>query len=81
MIAFRFKDWALSRMATSSVFIVLTGKQGVAPEGGFDPLDFAVTEAHRRNLELHAWFNPFRAQHQSAKSAPAAQSQTTEESE
>jgi len=50
----------------------LTGKQGVAPEGGFDPLAFAVTEAHRRGLELHAWFNPFRAQHHSTKSAPAA---------
>ncbi|MES2706155.1 MAG: family 10 glycosylhydrolase [Verrucomicrobiota bacterium] len=38
---------------------VLTGRQGQAP--GYDPLAFAVTEAHRRGLELHAWFNPFRA--------------------
>jgi len=36
----------------------LTGTQGGDP--GWDPLGFAVTEAHRRNLELHAWFNPFR---------------------
>ncbi len=32
---------------------------GVNP--GYDPLAFAITEAHRRGLELHAWFNPFRA--------------------
>ena len=37
----------------------LTGAQGSDP--GWDPLDFAVTEAHARGLELHAWFNPFRA--------------------
>lgn len=36
----------------------LTGRQGVAP--GYDPLAFAVVEAHQRNLELHAWFNPYR---------------------
>lgn len=32
---------------------------GVNP--GYDPLEFAIREAHRRGLELHAWFNPFRA--------------------
>ena len=37
----------------------LTGKEGVDP--GYDPLAFAVAEAHARGLELHAWFNPFRA--------------------
>jgi uncharacterized lipoprotein YddW (UPF0748 family) len=37
----------------------LTGKQGEAPE--YDPLEFAVDEAHKRNIELHAWFNPYRA--------------------
>jgi len=36
----------------------LTGTQGQDP--GYDPLAFAVTEAHKRNLELHAWFNPYR---------------------
>lgn len=39
----------------------LTGQQGRDP--GWDPLDFAVREAHRRNLELHAWFNPYRIAH------------------
>jgi uncharacterized lipoprotein YddW (UPF0748 family) len=38
---------------------VLTGKSGGNP--GYDPLAFAVEEAHRRGLELHTWFNPFRA--------------------
>ncbi|NBV21586.1 MAG: hypothetical protein EBS05_06635 [Proteobacteria bacterium] len=45
----------------------LTGVMGRAPEPYYDPLSFAVTEAHRRGLELHAWFNPFRAHHHSAK--------------
>ena len=26
----------------------------------YDPLAFAVAEAHKRGLELHAWFNPYR---------------------
>jgi len=39
----------------------LTGKQGLAPAGGFDPLEFAIKEAHFRGMELHAWFNPYRA--------------------
>ncbi|WP_372509479.1 glycoside hydrolase family 10 protein [Streptomyces humicola] len=36
----------------------LTGTQGQDP--GWDPLGFAVDAAHRRGLELHAWFNPYR---------------------
>ncbi|MFE7359283.1 glycoside hydrolase family 10 protein [Streptomyces sp. NPDC057543] len=36
----------------------LTGVQGKDP--GWDPLGTAVHEAHRRGLELHAWFNPYR---------------------
>lgn len=45
----------------------LTGEQGRAPEPFYDPLAFAVEEAHRRGLELHAWFNPYRARHPSAR--------------
>jgi uncharacterized lipoprotein YddW (UPF0748 family) len=37
----------------------LTGNQGENP--GYDPLEFAVAEAHKRGLQLHAWINPFRA--------------------
>jgi uncharacterized lipoprotein YddW (UPF0748 family) len=39
----------------------LTGTMGRPPAPFYDPLEFAVTEAHRRGLELHAWFNPYRA--------------------
>ncbi len=38
----------------------LSGKMGLDP--GYDPLEFAINESHKRGLELHAWFNPFRAQ-------------------
>lgn len=38
----------------------LTGQSGVAPDNGFDPLEFWVEEAHKRNIELHAWINPYR---------------------
>lgn len=38
----------------------LTGRQGVAPANGFDPLAFIVDECHKRNIELHAWLNPYR---------------------
>lgn len=34
---------------------------GPGKNPGYDPLAFAITEAHRRGIELHAWFNPFRA--------------------
>lgn len=37
---------------------VLTGEQGKNP--GYDPLEFAITEAHKRGLQLHAWINPYR---------------------
>ncbi|WP_207429312.1 glycoside hydrolase family 10 protein [Pedobacter sp. SYSU D00535] len=39
----------------------LTGRQGVAPFPFYDPLEFAINEAHKRGMELHAWFNPYRA--------------------
>ncbi|MFD2248368.1 glycoside hydrolase family 10 protein [Pontibacter ruber] len=39
----------------------LTGKQGVAPKPFYDPLEFAIKEAHKRGMELHAWINPYRA--------------------
>jgi len=39
----------------------LTGTLGKAPDPLYDPLEFAVREAHARGLELHAWLNPYRA--------------------
>ena len=41
----------------------LSGEQGIAPEPLYDPLEFWVTEARQRGLELHAWINPYRAHH------------------
>ena len=38
-----------------------TGKQGLAPEGDFDLMAFLITECHKRNMEFHAWLNPYRA--------------------
>lgn len=39
----------------------LTGKQGRKPKPYYDPLAFMIKEAHQRNMEFHAWINPFRA--------------------
>ena len=39
----------------------LTSKQGVAPSPYWDPLQWMITECHKRGMELHAWINPFRA--------------------
>nr|WP_315150240.1 family 10 glycosylhydrolase [uncultured Flavobacterium sp.] len=50
----------------------LTGTQGLAPSPLWDPLSFAVTEAHTRGLELHAWLNPYRAQTSSVATYPKA---------
>jgi uncharacterized lipoprotein YddW (UPF0748 family) len=43
----------------------LTGVMGKAPEPFYDPLALAVQEAHKRGMEIHAWFNPYRALHKS----------------
>ena len=43
-----YEPWAVS----------LTGTRGKDP--GYDPLAFAIEEAHKRGMELHAWVNPFR---------------------
>jgi uncharacterized lipoprotein YddW (UPF0748 family) len=45
----------------------LTGRQGLPPDPYYDPLATWVHEAHRRGIELHAWFNPYRARHSGAK--------------
>ena len=43
----------------------LTGEQGCSP--GWDPLEFMVYECHKRNMELHAWINPYRARTRTTK--------------
>ncbi|SFB70322.1 glycoside hydrolase family 10 protein [Massilia yuzhufengensis] len=54
----------------------LNGAQGKPPSPMYDPLAFWITEAHARGLELHAWFNPYRARHDNARS-PAAPNHIT----
>jgi uncharacterized lipoprotein YddW (UPF0748 family) len=49
----------------------LTGAQGRAPDVDWDPLAYVVERCHQRGLQLHAWCNPYRAWHPSAKSKPA----------
>jgi uncharacterized lipoprotein YddW (UPF0748 family) len=47
----------------------LTGRQGGDP--GYDPLAVLVEEAHRRAIEVHAWFNPYRARATASSTAVA----------
>ena len=54
----------------------LTGRMGKAPSPFYDPLEFAVAEAHKRGLELHAWFNPYRARLRDLKT-PVADNHVT----
>jgi uncharacterized lipoprotein YddW (UPF0748 family) len=60
---------ALYRSSIEPWSVFLTGRNGKAPAPMWDPLAFAVTEAHRRGLELHAWFNPYRAKSRGDRSA------------
>lgn len=47
----------------------LTGKQGVAPNPYYDPLEFAVNECRKRGLDIHLWLNPYRAETDTTKLA------------
>lgn len=38
----------------------LTGTRGKAPVPLWDPMEFAIEEAHKRGMEFHAWLNPYR---------------------
>ena len=51
----------------------LTGVQGKAPSPFWDPLQWMVTECHKRGMELHAWINPYRAKHGSTSMAQLSQ--------
>lgn len=37
----------------------ISGTQGRSP--GYDPLAYCIQQAHARGIQVHAWFNPFRA--------------------
>lgn len=41
----------------------LTGQTGKAPSDFYDPLEFWISESHKRGMELHVWLNPYRAHH------------------
>jgi uncharacterized lipoprotein YddW (UPF0748 family) len=47
----------------------LTGKQGKPPFPYYDPLEFMITETHKRGMEFHAWMNPYRAEFRIGKSS------------
>lgn len=38
----------------------LTGKRGKAPDPMWDPMEYAIEQAHKRGMEFHAWLNPYR---------------------
>lgn len=50
----------------------LTGIQGKPPTPYYDPLQFMITETHKRGMEFHAWMNPYRAVFKIGKSSIAA---------
>lgn len=54
--------------------IYLTGDQSKAPEPFYDPLEFAIKEAHKRGMELHAWLNPYRVSQDTANIKDMAKS-------
>ena len=51
---------------------VVSGVQGQAPEGQFDPLGYFVEQCHAQGLELHAWLNPYRLTRTAAASREEA---------
>jgi len=50
----------------------LSGKQGVAPDPYYDPLEFTIAECHKRGLDVHVWLNPYRAIQNVDKTVAAA---------
>ncbi|HMN33152.1 MAG TPA: family 10 glycosylhydrolase [Chitinophagaceae bacterium] len=51
----------------------LSGKQGEPPTPYYDPLEFMIEECHKRCIEFHAWFNPYRALVDATKNPNSAQ--------
>lgn len=57
----------------------LTGTQGRDP--GYDPLEFMITEAHKRGIKVHAWMNPYRAWTSKTKDGLSPSSQVSKHPE
>ena len=49
----------------------LTGKRGKAPSPMWDPMEYALEEAHKRGMEFHAWLNPYRVTSSAKETLPA----------
>lgn len=61
-IFFQVRPYA-DALYKSSIFPwseVLSGTQGKAPADGFDPLAYLLEKAHSKNIDVHAWINPYR---------------------
>ena len=39
----------------------LTGKEGSPTSANFNMMSWMISETHKRGMEFHAWFNPYRA--------------------
>ncbi|MCH5224733.1 MAG: family 10 glycosylhydrolase [Muribaculaceae bacterium] len=50
----------------------LTGQRGKAPTPLWDPMEYAIEEAHKRGMEFHAWLNPYRVTSNAKESLPAS---------
>ncbi|MCH5235839.1 MAG: family 10 glycosylhydrolase [Muribaculaceae bacterium] len=49
----------------------LTGKRGKAPSPLWDPMEYAIEEAHKRGMEFHAWLNPYRVTSNAKETLPS----------
>lgn len=49
----------------------LTGQRGKAPSPLWDPMQYAIEEAHKRGMEFHAWLNPYRVTSNAKESLPS----------
>ncbi len=50
----------------------LTGKRGKAPSPEWDPMEYAIEQAHSRGMEFHAWLNPYRVTSNPKEILPAS---------
>ncbi len=50
----------------------LTGKRGRAPQPEWDPMEYAIRQAHDRGMEFHAWLNPYRVTSDPKEILPAS---------